>query len=79
MNLTEILSPEFLIDKDFTKKVSDEVYYELQIASSEPSVIVYVYNNSASICIGTGREKDIKIESESQFSQFLETIQNTLS
>ncbi|GEJ46063.1 hypothetical protein [Chryseobacterium sp. ON_d1] len=73
------LSHEFLISNGFTKKISDEVYYESQIASSEPSVIVYVYNNSASICIGTGREKDIKIESESQFSQFLETIQNTLS
>lgn len=79
MNLTEILSHDFLMNNGFAMKISDEVYYESQIASTEPSVIVYVYNNSASICIGTGREKDIKIESESQFSQFLETIQNTLS
>lgn len=79
MNLTEILSHDFLLNNGFTMKESDEVYYELQIASSEPSVVVYVYNNSASICIGTGREKYIKVESETQFSQFLETIQNTLS
>ena len=73
------ISQEYLLQNGFVEKHSDEVYYELQIARSEPSVIVYVYNNSASICIGTGREKDIKVENETQFSNFLETIQNTLS
>lgn len=79
MSITEILSHDFLLNNGFAMKKSDEVYYESEISSSEPSVMVYVYNNSASICIGTGREKDIKVESESQFSQFLETIKNTLS
>lgn len=73
------VSPEFLICNGFTKKESDEEYYESVLNSNEPSTTIYVYSDSIEMTVGSSIGQKLNIKTDNELSEFIQIMQRILS